>query len=163
MTTYLISISPNGQWGAEWDKRRFPADGEGPYRLYQGYDQLNAFFRTGAPLNSHEFIDGIKFKIKELINGSVYKSAYAEKLKLLDDADYKFVVIDNVGPHGDTVYTESIVLINCKEFAHIDAITDCDRIDGLQQMNRLYICPKELEKTVFINYNFPDQMRKIDL
>ena len=161
MTTYLISIFPNNQWGADWKKRRFYNDGK--YQLYHGLDQLNAFLNTELDLNSNEFLEIVKFKIKELIEHSIYKSAYEEKLSLLDDRQFNFVIVDDVGDHGNPVYKKDIELINCNEFAHIDEVVDIHNIDGLEQMNRLYICPKGLSQTTFINHNFPNKTRDIKI
>ena len=59
--------------------------------------------------------------------------------------------------------SNSLKLVNCNEFAHVDEINTPEDIDGLNQMNRLYMCPKELSKSTFINYNFPSKKREIDL
>lgn len=161
MTTYLISISSDNQWGADWGKRRI--FDKGGYQPYQGYDQLNTLFDTELSLSSKEFLVDVKLKIKDLIENSVYKSAYKEKHDLLDKEDFKFVIVDNVGPHGWSCYKKGIELVNCDEFAHIDEIADVVNIDLLKQMNRLYICSKDLKKTTFINHNFPQQMREISI
>lgn len=162
MKTYLISISADNQWGAEWGKRRF-LDNDGVYKLYKGLDQLNALLESELDLNSNEFLKAVKSEIKKLIKISVCKSAYKEKLKLLNDANFKFVIVNNVGSHGTSVYQKGIELVNCNEFAHVDEINTPEDIDGLNQMNRLYMCPKELSKSTFINYNFPSKKREIDL
>lgn len=159
MTTYLISISADNQCGAEWEKRRF-YDKE-KHKLYQGLDQLNVLFETKLALNSEEFLETVKSEIKKLIENSVYKSAYKQKLKLLDDDNFNFVIVSDVGPHGTPVYKKGIELINCDEFAHIDEINNIASIDGLVKMNRLYICDKNITATTFINHNFPSKTREI--
>lgn len=120
MTTYLISISSNDQWGADWGKRRFYNNGK--YQIYNGLDQLNSLFNTELDLNSNEFLEIIKSKIKELIENSVYKSAYEKKLSLLDDKQFNYVIVSDVGQHGTPVYKKGIELVNCDEFAHIDEV-----------------------------------------
>lgn len=157
MTTYLISISSGNQWGADWGKRKTPNN-----QPYQGYDQLNMLFDTELPLKSVKFLDDVKSEIKKLIENSVYKSAYKEKLDLLDNEDFKFVIVDNVGPHGWSCYKKGIELVNCDEFAHIDEVLNIND-ESPKQMNRLYICPKGLSQTTFINHNFPIEAREIDL
>lgn len=158
MTTYLISVSSDNQWGADWGKRKTPNN-----QPYQGYDQLNMLFDTELPLKSVKFLDDVKSEIKKLIENSVYKSAYKEKLDLLNNEDFKFVIVDNVGPHGWSCYKKGIELVNCDEFAHIDEIPSRSDMDTIKQMNRLYIFPKDLKKTTFINHNFPIEAREIDL
>jgi hypothetical protein len=160
MAQYLISISPDGQWGADWEKRRCTNGSE--YKPYQGFDQLNALFNITFNLNSNEFLEIVKSKIKELIISSDYRFVYEEKLKLLD-GENNFVVVDDVGPHGTKSYKKSIELINCDEFAHIDEINDCNTIDDIKAMHRLYMCPKGLSESTFINHNFPTKQRTINI
>jgi len=161
MTKYLISISPDTQWGADWNKRKCEINGS--FHLYNGYDQLNDIIEINRKLVSPEFVDFVKSRIKDLIEKSHYKKNYTKKLELLSDKNYKSVIIDNVGEHGTFVCPKSIELSNCNEFAHVDEIADCEKIDELNQMNRLYICSKKLTKTTFINHNFPEDARTIDL
>ncbi len=160
MTTYLISISPNDQWGADWGKRRFYNNGK--YQIYNGLDQLNALFNTELDLNSNEFLEIVKSKIKELIENSVYKSEYKKKLSLLDNNQINFLIVSNVGPHGTSNYPDKIELKSCDEFAHIDEVLNIND-ESPKQMNRLYICPKGLSQTTFINHNFPNKLREIDI
>lgn len=163
MANYLISIASDNQSGAEWGKRRFYDDNSAIYKLYQGLDQLNALFDSELDLNSKEFLDAVKSEIKKLVENSAYKSAYKEKLALLDDRQFKFVIVDDVKQHGTSVYKKGIELVNCDEFAHIDEINTTASIDGLVKMNRLYICDKNITTAIFINHNFPTDLREISI
>lgn len=163
MTHYLISIASDNQWGAEWGKRRFYDDNTEMYKQYQGLDQLNAVLDTKLDLNSKEFLEIVKSEIKKIIKKSPYKSMYAKKLSLLDDRQFNFVIVDNVMPHGTSVYKKGIELVNCDEFAHIDEINNVATIDDLVKMNRLYICDKNITTAIFINHNFPNKTREIHI